>query len=322
MDIINKLKIGVIGAGNMGKNHIRIYKELQEQCELIGFFDNNDKKSLQIEQIYDVKHYDKLDELLNKVDAVSIAVPTYLHYKYSKMCVSNKKHILLEKPITEKLEHAKELVDLCEKNRLVLQIGHVERFNPVVNELSNILKNEEIISLDFRRLSPYDKRIFDTDVIKDLMIHDIDIMNWIVDSEIKDISAHGSSIYSDNYIDYAQALLKFKNNILVSLTASRVTEDKVRCIDINTKNAFIHVDYLNKSITISRKTNYKLDTGYDILYKQENIVEKVQVQMKEPLKMEILSFLNTIMGKQANCVCGHDGLKALEIAEQICEKIY
>ncbi|MCX7745950.1 MAG: Gfo/Idh/MocA family oxidoreductase [Clostridia bacterium] len=319
---MDKIRIGVIGAGSMGKNHIRVYKDLYSECELIGFHDIDEASAQKTSAIFAVEYYKDLKKMLNDADAVSIAVPTKFHKTYGILCAKQQKHILMEKPIALDTREAMDLIEACNNNGVILQIGHIERFNPAISELSNILKNETLISLDFQRLSPFDKRINDTDVVKDLMIHDIDIMNLLIKSEVDTLYAHGACVFSPDYADYAQTLIKLKDHTLVSTTASRVTEDKVRSLCVNTKNARIYVDYINKSINISRRTNFKLDTGYDIAYKQENIIEKVYVQPHEPLKSELLSFIKCIKSGQIPCVTGYDGLKALALAEKICEAIY
>ncbi|MBF8984158.1 Gfo/Idh/MocA family oxidoreductase [Lutibacter sp. B2] len=319
---MRKLKVGVIGAGNMGEKHIRIYKELANDVELIGVFDIDEQRAHNISNQYSTDWFPKIDDLLELVDAVTIAVPTSMHYKYGILCANKNKHILMEKPICQTQKEARELIYVCKINGVSLQIGHIERFNPAITELPRILNNEQIISLDFRRLSPYDQRIFDVDVVHDLMLHDLDIMNWIVDSDYDTIFAQGQCIYSEKNSDYAQALIRFSNNILVSLTASRVTEDKVRMLTIHTKNTYIYVDYLNRIITISRQTNFKLETGYDIQYRQENITEKVYVNMANPLKEEISSFIHSIKNKKTPIIDGFVGLKALEIADKISEIIH
>lgn len=318
---MSKIKIGVIGAGSMGKNHIRVYKELIDKCDLVGFYDIDKAKSDSVSRQYDVEYYENLDMLINDVDAVSIVTPTITHCEYGIMCARNKKHIMVEKPIVHAPDEAVKLIEECEKNKVVLQVGHIERFNPAVIELTNILKGQEIISMDFQRLSPYDKRITDTDVIKDLMIHDIDIMYSIVNSEVNSLYAHGKRVFSKVNTDFAQALIKFDGNILVSLTASRVTEDKVRVLTINTKDACIYVDYINRSIKISRSTSFKLGMKHNGEYKQENTVEKVYVQQYEPLKMELASFLNCISQSQKPLVGGLEGLKSLVLAHRITDLI-
>jgi predicted dehydrogenase len=318
---MNKIKVGMIGAGKMGEKHIKMYKELPKDVELIGFYDVDELRSHNISTQYNIPSFSQIDDLLEKIDAVTIAVPTSLHYTYGLLCANKKKHILMEKPICKTQKEAIHLIDVCKYNGLTLQIGHIERFNPAIKELPKILKNEQIISLDFQRLSPYDQRIFDTDVIHDLMIHDLDIMNWIVNAKIDTIYAQGKCVYNDKYLDYAQGIIEFSNNILVSITASRVTEDKIRLLTIHAKNSYIYVDYLNRIIRISRQTNFKLNTGYDIQYKQENITEKVYVKMTNPLKEQIISFIKSIQTNQKPIVDGLDGLKALEIADKISEII-
>ncbi len=317
-----RIKIGVFGAGNMGKNHIRILKELNNAFELVGFYDKDLVAAQGYAQQLAVNYFEESEHLLNMVQAVTIAVPTSAHYEYGKLCAQRGKHIMMEKPLTSSIKEAEDLIEICRENGVILHVGHIERYNPAILELGTILENEEIISLDFRRLSPFDKRIFDTDVVNDLMIHDIDIMNSLINGSITKIAAQGSCIFSNNQADYAQAMVSFDNNVLVSLTASRVTEDKIRTLHINTKSASVNVDYLNRSIIISRRTNFKLETGYNIRYRQENITEKVYIPMTEPLKMELLDFSEAIATMNKPKVDGEAGLKALDIANKISYLIY
>lgn len=319
---MNNLKIGVIGAGNMGLKHINIYKEFWKDAELVGFFDIDNAKGEGISKIYNTVAFPKIDDLLENVDAVTIAVPASFHYKYGLLCAQKGKHILMEKPICKTALEAQMLINACKEKDVILQVGHIERFSPVNEELMKILKNEDIISLDFKRLSPYDERIQDTDVIHDLMIHDIDIMNWIINSSVKTILAQGKHVYNERYLDYAQALIEFSNGILVSLTSSRITEDRVRMLTINTKNSYICVDYLNKKISISRRGDLKVETGYTVEYTRNNILENVYVKSNNnPLKDEINSFIQSIQNKQNPLVDGLEGLKAVQIADKVSKTI-
>ncbi|KXG75453.1 Gfo/Idh/MocA family protein [Thermotalea metallivorans] len=319
---MNSMKLGIIGAGRMGCNHIRTCKELYPQVELAGFFDSNQQRAKDVAAKCYTTAFPTVNDLLKTVDAVIVAAPTPFHCQYGLLCAEKKKHLLMEKPICQTQEEARQLIQACKDNGVILQVGHIERFNPVIKALTSVLKNEQIISLDFRRLSPFDREFFDCDVIHDLMIHDLDIMNWIVDCKIDTIYAHGKCIFSEQHIDYGQALIRFANDILVSLTASRVTEDKMRMLTIHTKNSCIYVDFLNRMITIYRRTAFKLEMEYDIHYKQENIIEKVFIQTNDPLKEEISSFVHSVKNNQIPVADGFTALKALEIADIISKLIY
>lgn len=319
---MKKIKIGVFGAGNMGKNHIRILKDLTNEFELVGFAESNEETAKIVEQSFNVKHYSSIDELLDRVDAVSIVLPTSFHYEYAEKCIAMNKHLLIEKPITMVSEEGKKLVESSEDKGLILQVGHVERYNPAISELASILQNEQILAMDFQRLSPFDKRIFDADVVQDLMIHDIDLMNSLANSKIIEIMATGKNVYSPKQMDYAQALIKFDNGVLCSLTASRITEDKVRLLTITTKYSYIYVDMLARNIKISRRTNFHLNTVHEITYRQENIIEKVYIPMYEPLRKELQDFAEAIETHKIPKVSGRDGLKAVEITEYICRLLY
>ncbi|WP_053957047.1 Gfo/Idh/MocA family protein [Inediibacterium massiliense] len=313
---MNNLNIGIIGAGNMGQKHIQLCKEIKN-INLVGFFDIDHKKAKEISEQLDTPFFSEINDLLKKIDAVIICVPTSFHFKYGILCAKKQKHILMEKPICKTPDEAKKLIDLCKENKIILQVGHIERFNPVIDELSKILKDEEIISLEFRRLSPYTNRISDTDVIHDLMIHDIDIMHYIITSSIKNIFAQGQSIYSHESIDYAQALIEYENHILVSLTASRITEEKIRELVIHTKNTYIDVDFLKRSITISRYSHINNQKKYSL----DGIVENIYIPDKNPLKNEIVSFVTSIQMNKSPFVDGNDGLNNLITANKILSKI-
>jgi len=182
--------------------------------------------------------------------------------------------------------------------------------------LSQIVAQEDIISMSFSRMSPFDRRVGDASVVEDLMIHDIDVLNSLATSPIKKLCAQGAVVFSDK-LDFAQALISFENGSCASLTASRVTETKIRKAEINCKNAFILVDYLNRTVEISRKTNFVLDIGYDARYRQDNIVEKVFVPIAEPLRNEFSHFAECILTNAPIMTNGNMAIAALEICEQI-----
>lgn len=313
------IKIGVIGCGNMGRNHIRVLRSLGNLYELVGVYDTNKENAEKAANIYGIQPFDNAEDLINKVDAISIVVPSCLHQMYSDLCVGKGKHVLVEKPLALNINDAKKMKENADKANVILMVGHIERYNPVTEELNKILENEEIISLDFHRLSPYDKRISDTDVVRDLMIHDIDILNGLVTEKPINIKSTAAAVYSDKY-DYAQALIEYPNGIRASLTASRVTEAKNRRLEVHAKGAYISVDYIDRSINIARRTNFKLNLGYEAAYKQENIIERVFVPLKEPLVVELEHFAESIINNKKPKTAGEDGVKALQICDWICEE--
>lgn len=312
--------IGVIGTGVMGKNHIRVLKNMSDKFNLVGVYDKDIDNMKQVSLIYDVNYFTDLNELLNKIDTVIIAAPSSLHKELSIKCISKGINIFIEKPISLSIDDGYEVLKIAKETNLICMVGHIERFNPVTDELIKVLDLEDILSIDIHRLSPFDTRIFDTDVALDLMIHDIDLLLAFINDDIMSIKSEGIKVYSNQY-DYVQTLIRFNRNIVSSLTASRITEDKKRLVEINTKNAFITADYLNRTINITRKTKFSLDVGYSLKYKQENIQEKVFVPMKEPLLAELEHFYNCIKNKSKPKTNLESSIKALEVCRKIVDKI-
>ncbi len=203
-------------------------------------------------------------------------------------------------------------------------VGHVERFNPVIQELEKILNDEEIIAVTIDRCSPMDMRISDTDVIYDLMIHDVDILlNAILPGKaIDQLYAIGRTSYNEKHVDYVQAIFKFNNGVQASVISSRTTEDKIRKVKIHCKDAFVDCDLLHKSIMISRRTHYRLDTGYSPIYKQENILERVFVPNVEPLRHELAYFAECIRTGKNDINNGRSACLDLQALDQIRELVY
>lgn len=317
---MNKLRVGVIGTGNMGANHVRIYKALPHLCDISGVFDENAEKCRNIANRFHVKAFESCESLLACVDAASIAVPSSSHYSVAKQALEHGVHILLEKPITETVEQGKALIQTAEEYKRILQVGHVERFNPAIMILPEILHDKKVIALDFRRLSPFDPRIKDADVVADLMIHDLDVLHFLLPNSIQRIAALGSSPLSASKTDYAAASLLLEGGIIASFIASRVTEQKVRTLCITTTDSFIELDYIDRRIFITRATH--LDYGKGSSYRQKNIIEKVFVPNHEPLVLEIESFLRSVENGSKPLVDGSDGVKALEIVQNIQQCMY
>ncbi len=320
---MSKIKIGVIGVGNMGKNHVRLLTEMKEDFDFQGVFDLNKEHVLKTG--YTGKIFDSAEELMSNVDAVVVAAPSFLHKELAFQAADYNLHLLMEKPLALSHEDANAV---CQKygqlDKKILMVGHVERFNPVVQELGKILNDEEIIAVTIERCSPMDMRISDADVIYDLMIHDIDILlNAILPAEaIDELHAIGRTSYNEKNVDYVQAIFKFSNKVQASVISSRTTEDKIRKISIHCKDAFVDCDLLHKSILISRRTHYRLDTGYSPIYKQENVIERVFVPNIEPLRYELAYFAQCIETGKSDINNGESASRDLKILDQIRKLVY
>lgn len=315
-------KVGVIGVGNMGKNHVRIYSQLPHLVQLVGIYDPDPNACGPVSEQYNVKSFPTAEGLLKEVDAVSLVVPTALHYDYAIQCLERGVHVLVEKPIAATLEQAEQMVATAKARSLVLMVGQVERYNPATQELHKILTIEEPITLSFLRLSPYDPRINDTDVVLDLMIHDLDVLLFFLKSPLQLIQALGVQVHSKDLIDYAVAQCLTAKKQVITLTASRITEKKVRKLMVSTSKSFVELDYIERKITITRHTNLSnYINGKDLNYRQESLVETVLVPNTEPLLAEVLDFINSIKRRISPQVDGAAGLAAFRLGLQIQAEI-
>ncbi|MFH1612228.1 MAG: Gfo/Idh/MocA family oxidoreductase [bacterium] len=315
---MNKIKAGVVGIGRMGEYHTRIYAELLD-VELKAIVDIYPEKAKNFEKMYQTEHYINYQDIFGKVDLVSISVPTSLHYKITKDFLNQGIHVLLEKPITTNYEEAKELFSLAKEKSLVLHIGHVERFNGAVQELEKIVENP--ILIESRRLGPYARKEYDTGVVLDLLIHDIDIILNLVKSPIKKISAIDVK-NNNSFEDAISVQILFENNCIANLIASRITEEKVRTLSITQKNAYIILDYTEQNLQIHRSARQEyFIQKEEILYKQESIIEKIFVHKDNPLKLEIINFIKAATSKPALINNDQTELQSLKIALNILEII-
>jgi predicted dehydrogenase len=301
----------------MGQRHCRVYANLRS-AELIGVHDANPTLGQSIARQYDVPYFPAIEELLAAARAVSIAAPTLDHFDLSRRCLARGVHILVEKPIAQTLEQARQLTALAEAGPSILQVGHIERFNPAYLELRNALEDQQLLAVEFRRLSPSEGSNTDVDVVLDLMIHDanlvLDLMGRLPDA----IEARGLSVFSGT-IDHVVALLSYQNGPLFTLTASRVTETKVRVINVTTREAFLQCDLLNKNVQLHRQTThaYVSQNRRSLKYRQESVVERIQVPFFEPLFLQLEHFLDCVCDGTQPLVSARDGWQALELAEAI-----
>ena len=301
------INVGVVGVGYLGSLHARVYSQLKN-ANLVCVCDINKKHAKKVARKHRVWYFPEYSTLFGKVDAVSIAVPTSLHYKIAKDFLDNGIHVLIEKPITKTLEEAEELIELANSRNLIVQVGHIERFNPVVRAVEPLLHDARFI--ECHRAGPYKKkkRVRDVGVVLDLMIHDIDIILSLIKSEVKHIEAVGVSTISP-YEDTANVRLTFKNGAIADITASRVTKEEVRKIKISQEGSYILLDYLHHDAYMVKKDAGKI------------LKQKIKIIKKEPLKQELKSFVTSIQNNTPPIVSGTDGKRALDVALNILEKI-
>ncbi len=319
---MNKLKIGVIGTGHLGKLHIKMFKQIGN-CELIGIHDVNENQAKNAGDEYDVKTYNNINNLLEVTDAVSIAATTSSHYELAKNCLSNGKHVFIEKPITATIPQAEEIVALAEKNKLNLQVGHIERFNPALISLEKFIIEPMFIQTD--RLAQFNPRGTDVAVVLDLMIHDIDIILSLINSEVKKVDASGVAVVSDT-LDIANARIQFENGAVANVTASRISQKKMRKMRIFQKDNYIALDFItgvsevfrlvpmNKDVDSSLISFGEIGTGEK---KKRVVYEQPVIKEVNALNYELSLFVDSVLKKERPVVSGIDGLKALKVAEQI-----
>ncbi|MDX1959466.1 MAG: Gfo/Idh/MocA family oxidoreductase [Leptospiraceae bacterium] len=315
----DKTKLGIIGTGHMGQYHVNVSKQLAE-ATLVGIYDADPDRAKLIADKYETSPFSELDKLLEKVDGVVIAAPTFLHYSIAKQALNAGKHVLVEKPITETVAQAKEIVELANSKKLVLQVGHVERFNGAILELGKIVDSP--ILVESRRLAPYNARIKDVGVVLDMMIHDIDIVLNLVNSKVTELHACGSKVVSEHE-DVASVVLKFENGCIATIAASRNTQSKIRTLNISDKDKYITLDFTDQEIELHRQASSNTQMSSEqIRYKQESIVEKIFVHKDNPLKQEHDHFVKCILGKVEPHVLGEKDIQTLEIAHRIINEIH
>lgn len=313
----SNLRIGVIGVGNMGQHHTRVLSLLKD-VELIGVADLNVERGLDLASKYRIRYFEDYRDLLPLVDAVCVAVPTKLHYTVGLECMAAGKHVMIEKPIAASIAEAEALVNAAAEHNVILQVGHIERFNPAFQELSKVLKTEKLMAIEAHRMSPYSDRANDVSVVLDLMIHDIDLLLEMAASPVVQLTATGSKRDDSNHLDYVTATLNFANGIVATLTASKVTHRKIRTIAAHCQNSLTEADFLNNEIEIHRQTtaNYTTDYG-QVLYRQDGLIEQVYTSNIEPLHAELEHFVQCVRGGEQPSVGGEQALKALRLASLI-----
>src|SRR5262245_24037216 len=316
-----RIRVGVIGAGRMGERHCRAYAALHG-AELVGISDIAIERGQAIAAKYGATFYPDFREMLSHVDAVTIATRTELHYPVAVEAMSRGVNVLIEKPLASDVDQASDLVDRAERSSLVLQVGHIERFNPAFLELEAVVQDFEIVAVGARRLSPFDTSNTEVDVVFDLMIHDLDLTLALLGDGVDRVQAHGRSGRT-MATDYAVATLSMGSGPMATLTASRVTEQKVRMLEVTALGAYVEADLLNKSICIYRRTvpEYIENHHRPLRYRQENVVERIHIPTAEPLMLELEDFIRCVREGATPRVTGRHGLRALDLAGRIRDQI-
>jgi len=307
---MNKIRTAVIGVGYLGKFHAQKYAQL-DSSELVAVCDASLEIAQNIADEHDVPAFTDYHELIGKVDAVSIVVPTQKHYEVAKVLLENGIHVLLEKPITSTVEEAEELVKIADEKKCVFQIGHLERFNPAVLALEDEL--DQPLFIESNRIAPFNPRGADVNVVLDLMIHDIDIILDFARSPVKTITADGVAVIS-NEIDIANARITFENGCVANVTASRVSMKSERIMRIFQHDAYISIDFQNKKLSIHNKGDGEMYPGIANIESNERTFEQ-----GDALYSEIEAFLSSIQNDTPPVVSGKAGLLALQTAIKITE---
>ncbi|MGL4394805.1 MAG: Gfo/Idh/MocA family oxidoreductase [Brevinema sp.] len=318
------IKVGIAGLGHMGKYHVNLLTEIISS-ENVFVYDINKDTVNKIVEDFKVNACGEYDELLQEVDAVIIVVPTYLHHEYAMKAMRAGCHVLVEKPISDSLDHAREMMQFAKQNNLILHVGHIERFNDAIHEVRQLVNNPRYINA--QRIGSV-ARIQDVGVVLDLMIHDIDLVLSLVDSKVSNVTAYGQSVVTD-FEDYALATLHFENGCVANLIASRISSFKDRRMVISQDDSYIQLDYASHDILVYKNQENQYDVSQGkIKYREEHVVDRVFVLKGNPLEKEIRYFLDTLTGEvdvaeKYHVIPWNDdsNLYTMEIAFKILEEI-
>ncbi len=319
------VKIGLIGVGHLGKIHLKLLKEIP-QFEIVGFYDSNLVTAKAIEKEFSVPLVESVDELLAACDAIDIVTPTIFHHEYAIKALKNSKHVFIEKPIASSIAEAKEIVALASEADVKVQIGHVERFNPAFLSIQKFFDNPMFI--ETHRLAQFNPRGTDVSVVLDLMIHDIDIVLSVVKANVKKISASGVAVVSDTP-DICNARIEFDNGAVANVTASRMSMKNMRKSRFFQRDAYLSVDFLEKKTeyikikTLDKEPEDPFAITIDLAEKgiKQIFFDNPRVEETNAIKMELESFADSINNNTQTVISAEDGLRALDVALQITEKM-
>ena len=322
----NTIKVAVIGAGMMGRNHLKTYKALPG-VELVGVYDIFSDAAQKAAEMFGIKAFSSMEEVAASVDAVSVVTTSVTHADVGEFFLNKGIHCLMEKPLATTEEGCRRLIDAAAKNNVTLLVGHIEQFNPAVEQMHKILSDtSKIRSLTAQRMSAASGRITDVDVSMDLMIHDAEIVLSLVKSPVKNILA--SSVKTPDHAegkDYITALLEFENGVTASMTASRITQARIRTLTVSTDTNYIDMDFIGQSINVhsqGRMPYVNQDSIPDWMnYGLKGSVEQLFIPTNQPLTAELTHFVNCINGKETPRITGENALEALRVIWTVQKKL-
>jgi predicted dehydrogenase len=320
------LKIGVAGAGHLGKVHIKILKELSALYNLVGFYDSDPNSAKEAELTFGIPAFESVESLIEQVDCLAVVTSTLSHFEVAKCAIQARKHVFIEKPLTETIEEAKKLQRLVQEADIIAQVGHVERFNPGFIAAQKYLDRPMFI--ETHRLAQFNPRGTDVPVVLDLMIHDLDIILSIVKSNVKKVSASGVAVISDSH-DIANARVEFDNGCVANITASRISLKNMRKTRFFQRDAYISVDFLNKEAEVFEMEDVQgepdpfdliLDLGND-KPKKKILIDKPEIIETNAIEEELICFHNCVVGHKQSPVPIDAGVTAMELAHRILEEM-
>lgn len=320
------LKIGVFGAGHLGKIHIKLIIELADKYELVGFYDPSDENAATVVNDFKIRRFEDQNELLDAVDCIDIVTPTIVHYDIASAALKQSKHVFIEKPVAQTSEEARKLMSLSQEAGVKVQIGHVERFNPAFQ--AGVPYLSKPLFIETHRLAQFNPRGTDVPVVLDLMIHDIDAILSVVRSNVRKISASGVAVVSDTP-DIANARIEFDNGCVANLTASRISMKNMRKMRFFQRDAYVSIDFLQKEMEVVRMEDIAGEPDpFDMVFDMGNgkpvkkiIFDKPEISPTNAIKEELSTFHDAIVNDTTPIVTLEDGTLALEVALQIMDKL-
>jgi len=326
---MEKTKVGVIGVGHLGKLHATLYKEVND-ARLVGIYDIDQAKSKALADELKVIAFENLEQMFEQVEAVNIVTPTITHFDVASQALEHNKHIFIEKPITQSEEHARQLIDKARQRNCLIQVGHIERFNPAILALEDVQLSP--LFIESHRLASFNPRGTDVAVVLDLMIHDLDLIQYLVKSNPLRVSASGVSVVSST-VDIANARIEFENGCVANITTSRISAKKMRKMRIFQKNAYVSMDFVDGFSEIffipTEKQEpfhdgtlaFSLGQIQDGANKKEIKYTRLERRNVNPLKMELSSFVDALRNGLQPAVTAQDGLNALHLANEVMQEI-
>jgi predicted dehydrogenase len=316
------LKVGVFGTGHLGKFHLNNWKLIQD-AEIVGFYEPNDQTAAEVVEKYQIRRFLNAEKLMDQCDAVDIIAPTPMHFGLCEQAIRKGKHVFVEKPLANDMDEARTLIKLVKESNVKLQVGHVERFNPAFLALQGVTLNPMFIEV--HRLAEFNPRGTEVSVILDLMIHDLDIILHIVKSEVKNIYSSGVAVMTETP-DIANVRIEFNNGCVANLTSSRISMKKMRKMRIFQKDAYIGVDFLNKTAEIISLNNGENPDAFTFDIETNAGVKSISIRNPEvpdinAIRMELEKFTESVLQNKPTVVSEMDGYRAMDVAHQILQKI-